>query len=394
MGTSRSEDGATAVTVAICLLLLVGAGAVAIDLGSAFATKRALVVDTDAAAMAGARALATGTCTDAETEAEAFLGANVGQSVALTSGTDFFCDDGQGTVRVEYVDQAQQTLSPAIRAGELDVFSSSVARMDFGTQGALRPLSTCIDSPMVASMARTDVVFDGSPGTLCSATNGNWGWLCFDDKNCETPNGAEESDGDYQCTNPTSTLGYLRCGYTDPHPQPRLGAAPSPMSSPWTAHDEDCSWGSPNPSTENYSGESPMDWCWTKPGVNVGELATDPLAKFGKDYPKAIDVALDDEVFPILLFDRWRAGADGREVVHPKAYLWIRFHGYCLNPDTYAGSWPASRRHECSGSKFILDIEPLHIQWDDAIPLAVRAALDPNVALCGVDHDPTGTDRC
>lgn len=189
---TRAEDGATAVLVAICLLLLVGAGAIAIDLGSAWQTKRGAVVDTDAAALAGAQALVGGDCADAETAAEAFLAANIGDgAVNLLPGVDFFCDGTAGTVQVDLSAAAQQTLSGALGADSLDVFSSSTAQMSEGTPGGgLRPFSVCMTDPAISgwisggagTVHQVDVTktWKNKASDNCQGgAPGNWGYVCY-----------------------------------------------------------------------------------------------------------------------------------------------------------------------------------------------------------------------
>lgn len=189
--STDQDDGAVAVIVALCLLLLFGAGAIAIDLGSAWETKRDLVVDTDAAALAGARSLMDGDCEDALETAEDFLEINAGLSpgtVSLVDGTDFFCSELAGTVRVDLTDEAQMTLAGAIGTDQINVYSSTTAALTEVAGGpGLRPLAACLfDDDIQDWLAgsnpgnRYKFMLNGSPATDCGGAPGNWGFACFD----------------------------------------------------------------------------------------------------------------------------------------------------------------------------------------------------------------------
>lgn len=394
----QTQEGAVAVTVAVSMLAFMGIGMIAIDAGSLWMTKRNIVADTDAAALAGALRAAESACdvTEATTEATTYLSHNRGTAVDA-SAVAVGVDCARQIVTVDFTAQAPMTFAGAFGWSQLDVISSSTAVFDYVGQGSLRPLATCIGNETLFNPDGTlkdtsskIVVFDKGWANPCNSVSGNWGWLCFDTKDCQTPSGAEETDGDYECTNPTSALGYMRCGYGPPsHPQVWLGTS--------LAGDEDCSWATPNPDTETVSPEpvAVMDWCWTKPGINVGEMATDPMEKFGKAYDKAIDVALAERFFPIIIFDQWLEDGNGRTVLHPVKFLWIEFEGYCLNADNYTAPWGVSRdRHECSGSTYIMQLRPVALQDSTALPPELSGIMRPQVSLCGVDHDPDGGDRC
>lgn len=384
----RDQEGASAVLVVLSLFVLLGAAALAVDAGSLWMTKRNFVADTDAAALAAAMSASKeSSCVDAATAAESealsYLGYNQGGSVAGTPSVATSC--GDDTVTVDFTGQAPMTFAGIFGFSQLDVFSSSTAEFDLDPFSLLRPLATCVENPIVQNAgegaAAEIVTFSGTSKdgdlTSCVTPSGNWGWLCFAE-NC----GASD---DQVCDEPTGTGGFLRCGVD---PGLDLGTAPillpPPYVGPYLLDDEIC-----------YTGGTTDDWCVTKPGSKSA-------LQGGGEGNWPVDAALEQRVFPILLIDQYVPDRGGRTEAHPKALLWVRMDGYCVNTSPKGSrTWPDVRPWPdastwCNGQSFAFKMAPLHVQWsvDEDLPDFILQHVPVNVSLCGVDHDPAGGNRC
>lgn len=386
----RSQDGASAIVVAISLLLLVGAGAIAVDLGSAWERKRDLVVDTDAGALGAARAAADTGCSAAEPAALDFMSVNLGETLTAAD-IDLTCNASLNVlqpniVSVSLTEQAQQTLSPAIGATSLDVFSSSTAAFNGYATGLMRPIAVCnLDSqisgylpPNTGTLPADLVISMGRTWTdpSCGGGSGNWGYLCFDDPGC--------SNGEIQT--------YMRDG----HPRGvDLGTAngtnPHPYNPPAGGTDEDCF----------LTSGTNTDWC----EIRSGQAFTDNTPE------AAILDSLVNTSFSILVSDcigqldasnNCIAGSNSATFVHPYAIAYVTLNAWCSaknnesqsnwHPST-AGYTNAQCFNAATGNNDLVLALTLHgFDFDGTARQFVNFE-DAAVAICGVDND-TVAERC
>lgn len=382
----RSEDGASAVIVAIALLLLFGAGAIAIDLGSMWETKRDLVIDTDAAALAAARLAAEEGCTDdVRQESADFLSRNLGTTIDVddlapvcTTTPDLTTPY---TVQISFTDQAQQTLSGAIGAEELNVFSSSTAEFNGLATGPLRPIAVCNDHAAIQSALSSPPPSEGltfivsmertwKDPASCGDAGGFWYWMCFD-SNCG------QSD----------VNSYFEDGYPGAIDLGSADADKRDWDDP--ARDEDCD---PPPTPR-------QDVCYTAQGT-VGNLAT---STEGQKI-----TGLLNQTFSVLVIDKIYPASDPRcstrPCVHPWGFAYVGLEAVCQrgNHEPQAdvhGDATALSKKKCheegeSNGDIVFAFRLFGVSTGGT-PEAFVNFSDPRVELCGVDNDPgSETDRC